>query len=351
MTVRTAWLVNDSMSGEDIRLAQTATVVHDNAIRARGGVVPSPSSPLNVTFNSGMGINVAAGQAVIGGQRAGAQGTYVVTNDATLGITLANGDPAQPRTDAIVAYVRDTVYSDTTQVGGIGVVQGTPGVSFPVPTYSGTSTLGTAVLLGTVKVPANASAGGGGLVSAGAVFTDTRPFASSIGGRLIITSAAEEAALSPYSGLSIVRTDIWQMKDYLNGGWAVTGGRFVRGWDNIRSTSPTSIDSYPSGSFTPLLTVSLPSTAPAGRYEVAVSLPLYCSVTSAGYLRVLAGATNISYDTRFDVQTLLVTQNWVRTYVHSGGALTFAASHQALAGTVSVANSGAILTVKYIGPE
>ncbi len=203
MTVRAAWLINDTMSGEDIRVALTAKSLHDTAVRARSGVIPAPSNPLNVAIGSGMSVNVAAGQALIGGQRAGAQGEYHVTNDATLTLTVANGDASQPRTDVVVAYIRDTDYGDTTQAGGIGIVQGTPGPTFPVPTFTGTTALGTAIPLARVKVPAGASAGSGGLTSAGAVITDMRVWSTAAGGIVPVKDTSEASALTGYRGLYV----------------------------------------------------------------------------------------------------------------------------------------------------
>jgi hypothetical protein len=220
MTVRAAWLINDTMSGEDIRLSQTAQQLHDTAIRSRSGVVPAPSNPLAVTVGSGMTVNVAAGQLIIGGQRAGAQGTYVITNDAVKALTIANGDPAQPRTDAIVGYVRDTTYGDTTLISDIGVITGVAGVSFPIPTYTGTTTLGTAVLLGTIKVLANTTAGGGGLAGMGAVLADQRVYSVAAGGILPILSSQRAAlASAAYASLTVYETDTKKIWTYDGTAW------------------------------------------------------------------------------------------------------------------------------------
>ena len=301
MTVRAAWLVNDTMSGEDIRLSQTAGMVHDTAIRSRSGVIPGPSNPLAVTIGSGMVVNVAAGQLSIGGQRAGAQGTYVITNDATLALTITNGDAAQPRTDAIVGYIRDTTYGDTTQVGGITVIPGTPGVSFPIPTYTGTTALGTAVLLGTVKVLANTTSGGGGLSGMGAILTDQRVYAAAAGGILVVRSQAEEDALPQYASLTIYRSDLtgWARFRVSNG---TTFSPVAAGYvTSVKKTSITGVfltESVVAGA-------SVTFTAVAGRrYKVSYKVAAYDTGGACGvqfYLRDAGAGALTTSSTQLDL--------------------------------------------------
>lgn len=225
MGTRAAWLINDSMSGEDIRLAVGAGLVHDTALRVRSGVVPAPANPLHAAIGTGMNVTVQPGQAVIGGSRAGAQGMYVVTEDAVRTITLDAGDPAQPRIDVIVARVRDTAYSDTAQLGEVTVVKGTPSATPATPPFTGTAALGTAIPLATVRVPAGASAGSGGLTGAGATLADLRAYASALGGTVLCPSVDAVLALTPlYEGLRAFAANV--DRDYVHDGtrWRAQGG-------------------------------------------------------------------------------------------------------------------------------
>lgn len=289
MTVRTAWLINDTMTGEDIRLAETSAYAHDTAVRTRSGVVPAPSNPLLAAIGSGMTVNVNAGQIVIGGARAGAQGQYVITNDSTLAVTIANGDAAQPRTDVIVAYVRDTTYGDTTQLGGIGVVQGTPGVSFPVPTYSGTTALGTAVALATIKVPANASVGGGGLTSAGAILSDTRPFTAGAGGVIPVYSA-NLPSLPVFASAAYWTIDTGQL-------WIADGTYLKRVSPRVKYTATGGTQGYGTigavtNNYYLITVVQVPAQGFPYRVEVTGSLVCNVNATADLYVNIRSGATN-----------------------------------------------------------
>lgn len=241
---RTAWLVNDSMSGEDMRLALGAGMVHDTALRVRSGVVPAPGNPLLCAIGAGMGVTIQPGQAAIGGVRGGTQGVYVHTEDAVRTVTLDAGDPAQPRIDVILIRVRDTGYSDSGIDGGIVVVKGSPNASPAVPVYSGTAPLGTGYALCQVRVPAGASAGSGGLTAAGATLTDTRGYTAGSGGLLQVANKAARDALAPYESMPLYQADTDRPMVYEGAQWAP----MVRVRQEITNSSPLLVQVNPGAS-------------------------------------------------------------------------------------------------------
>lgn len=179
------------------------------------------------------------------------------------------------------------------------------------------------------------------------------PVAVAAGGILPVADQAERLALTAYDGMVVWQSDLDQLWGYTASAWTFLGGKMVRVWENLRSTSPSATDSYPSGSFTGLLTYTLPATAPQGRYLVDVLLSLYGTAATTGNIRVLVGATNISYDDRFDVlsTSLITKQTWMGSFVHAGGAAIVGVQHLGSSGTITVANSGAKLRITYVGPE
>ena len=104
------------------------------------------------------------------------------------------------------------------------------------------------------------------------------PYAVAAGGVLPVADMAERDGLFAHEGLTVWVADVDQVWTYTGSAWTFVGGKMVRVWENLRSTSPTAFDSYPSGSFIGLLSYTLPSTAPQGRYTVDVVLSLYLSL-------------------------------------------------------------------------
>ena len=90
------------------------------------------SGQLAVTQNGtpNMSVNVAAGTALVNGSSVLAQGSYAVTNDATVNLVIATADATNPRRDLVVVQVRD----NTADASGFNdarlfVVTGTPAAS------------------------------------------------------------------------------------------------------------------------------------------------------------------------------------------------------------------------------
>lgn len=118
------------------------------------GAVDLAGGDLLVTAVGGasVNVNVAAGSAWIEGSVNGAQGMYLVTNDASKPVTIAANGAGAARIDLIVASVYDSQYIGGVDQWALEVVQGIAGGGVPaVPdlTRSGY------VILGEVTVPAS----------------------------------------------------------------------------------------------------------------------------------------------------------------------------------------------------
>ncbi|MFD5748669.1 hypothetical protein [Streptomyces sp. NPDC127033] len=192
MPIRSAWLLNRSADGTgatgqsrtDTRLAPLGTMTPSGQLTTRGGVLPgSPDgryvlSGLYVYGESaGMTATVASGRAVVHGSETA--GAYPVAVTEYTPLLLADGDPANPRIDLVVLRVYDG-----TQDGGerteaaLEIVQGAPEPNPAAPALPAA-----ALPLATVRVPAGASAGSGGIDWASAV-SDLRRTTVAVGGIL-----------------------------------------------------------------------------------------------------------------------------------------------------------------------
>ncbi|MEE1803819.1 hypothetical protein ACIQVO_25295 [Streptomyces sp. NPDC101062] len=191
MPIRSAWLLNRSADGTatgqsrtDTRLAPLGAMTPSGQLTTRGGVLPgSPDgryvlSGLYVYGESaGMTATVASGRAVVHSSEAA--GSYPVAVTEYTPLLLADGDPANPRLDLVVLRV----YDETQDAGGrteaaLEVVQGTPSPTPAAPAIPAAS-----LALATVRVPAGASAGSGGIDWSSAV-SDLRRTTVAVGGIL-----------------------------------------------------------------------------------------------------------------------------------------------------------------------
>ncbi|MEV7865050.1 hypothetical protein AB0P17_02875 [Streptomyces sp. NPDC088124] len=192
MPIRSAWLLNRSADGTgatgqsrtDTRLAPLGAMTPTGQLTTRGGVLPgSPDgryvlSGLYVYGESaGMTATVASGRAVVHSSETA--GSYPVAVTEYTPLLLADGDPANPRIDLVVLRVYDG-----TQDGGerteaaLEIVQGAPD-----PNPSAPALPAAALPLATVRVPAGASAGSGGIDWTSAV-SDLRRTTVAVGGIL-----------------------------------------------------------------------------------------------------------------------------------------------------------------------
>ena len=90
---------------------------------------------LEVGTITGRNVNINAGSCIVAGATF-PEGYYQVVVSTTETVTIAVGDPSNPRIDLIVARVQTTEYGDPTSTATIEVVQGTPGATPVAPTPS-----------------------------------------------------------------------------------------------------------------------------------------------------------------------------------------------------------------------
>jgi hypothetical protein len=134
MPLRTppSWLQNGVHPAENDRLS-TQAIWASTGIINTGSLAVTANSPVN------MNVIVAAGWCAILGNYQANMGTYVVYNDAATALTIANGDPINPRIDRIVITVQDSYYTGTADDVILQVLTGTPAatpVAPAIPTNS-----------------------------------------------------------------------------------------------------------------------------------------------------------------------------------------------------------------------
>lgn len=162
MNLRSSWVAETGQTREDTRLTQTPTTMV-NPVQVRSGVLPGSYSGkwklsgLWMSGTSAMTATVAEGRAVVQGDMS--QGVYPVTLPSSEQVTFAAGSATYARVDLVVLRIYDKLYDGGTRNEAvIEVVQGVPDASpkaQPAPPRS--------LPLYEVTVPANASAGNGGI--------------------------------------------------------------------------------------------------------------------------------------------------------------------------------------------
>ncbi|MBW1601324.1 hypothetical protein JJV70_04240 [Streptomyces sp. JJ66] len=169
MPIRSAWLLNrtDTTQGQsrlDTRLAPVGTMTPTGQLASRGGVLPGspdgryPVSGLYVYGQTaGMTATVASGRAVI--QSDEVAGAYPVAVTEYTPITFADGDPDNPRVDLVVLRVYDEAQDASGRTeAALEIIPGVPAAAPEAP-----ATPRAALELATVRVPAGASEGTGGI--------------------------------------------------------------------------------------------------------------------------------------------------------------------------------------------
>jgi hypothetical protein len=113
-------------------------------------------------------------------------------------------------------------------------------------------------------------------------------------------------------------------------------------------TRRTTRDPYASGAFAALTAITLPASAPAGRYLVNTTAVLFGSVATTGTVRVQFGA-QAALDSRADLLAgTILSYTHADQFTHTGGAATITLSHQATAGTPNV-DPGTTIAITYLG--
>lgn len=195
MTVQNpaVFLQAGSHPAEDVR-RMVAGLTADS----HGPVLPTD---LAVTQNGtpNMSVNVAGGRAFINGNQATYQGTYFVENRGTTNLAVAASDPTNGRFDLVVARVRDSIYSGSTNAWALEVVTGTPAPSPAEPAVPSNS-----IVLARLTVSAAVTS------VTNANITDRRTTqagqqrAAALGGVVPCTSTSRPALVD---GLAIFETD------------------------------------------------------------------------------------------------------------------------------------------------
>jgi hypothetical protein len=187
-----------------------------------------------------MSVDVNAGGAAVIGTENGLQGTYHVTNDATVNVVVPAADLTNPRKDLVIVNVRDSFYSGANNDAQISYITGTPAASpvEPNPVALGTKNY---MVLAMIDVPANDTA-----ITTGQI-TDRRIYVSTPGGMILCTSATRPAF--PIYGQMINETDTQRVYRWDGAAWKGTafGKRpFVEAWRNaalsINNNTITTID-------------------------------------------------------------------------------------------------------------
>lgn len=115
-----------------------------------------------VTSGAGLSVDVADGNAFISGTESGWQGTYHVSNDATVNVVLTAADPTDDRIDLIVAQVRDSAYSGANDDWLITKITGTASPAPVAPALTDNT-----LVLATILVEAGDTSVGSGNITEG----------------------------------------------------------------------------------------------------------------------------------------------------------------------------------------
>ncbi|RSS59582.1 hypothetical protein [Streptomyces sp. WAC01280] len=191
MPVRAAWLTNrgDVAGGQtrtDTRLAPLGTLTPTGRLSTLSGIIPGSTNGTAVlgglavagTAPGTMTATVQPGRAVI--QSTDAAGAYPVSLDSVLTLTFGDGNASNPRIDLVVLRVYDTAVDALGRTeAAVEIIQG---AAAPSPIVPGVPAA--AIPLATVRVPAGASAGSGG-IDWGTAITDRRTGTVAVGGILV----------------------------------------------------------------------------------------------------------------------------------------------------------------------
>lgn len=211
MTVYATRLANGTDTRERLRKSDAFGLFASGPGAAREGFRPDNGGAVAVVAGT-MTVTVAPFTAWVDGTVSDLQGGYTFVSDATETLTVAAGHASLPRTDVVIAEVRDTIHDGSGSTDArVRLLQGTPGGGVPALPVN-------TLPLRNVVVPAGASAGTGGL-AAGALSTDRRVYTTGLGGVLTVASQGERDALPATNGLVVYRKDLDAFEGRRSGGW------------------------------------------------------------------------------------------------------------------------------------
>lgn len=244
------------------------------------GVIRSTDLAVTQNGTPNMTVNIAAGGAFLRGTESSNQGAYHIWNDATLNLGLASADSTNPRRDLVVAYVRDSAYSGSSDVAQIVIVTGTPAAS---PTDPSLTAYPNALVLARIAVAANDTA------ITTAEITDLRTQANILNqvAPFTSTTARSQFIPTPYDGQGA----------YLNDGTAAEGVYWYNGtnwrlpwnmpWGVVGVATKSANQTGIGSSATDVTSLSVGWTAVANRYyRTTVIIPVFSQITSNGIVNL-----------------------------------------------------------------
>jgi hypothetical protein len=185
------WLAGctyDANGGVDLRNSHVTSTFYDSGIAAGNSTIGVLSgvvggTGLKVTAGTGLQVSVAPGSFVVANSGSPAAGGYVSTLASSGLLTVAAGNPSNPRVDIVVAYVDDT--GTSASFGQVDIISGTPAPSPAAPSAPSNS-----ITLARISVAADASSVTSGMI------TDTRTYTTTAGGVLV----AAQGTVAGYNG-------------------------------------------------------------------------------------------------------------------------------------------------------
>lgn len=144
MAVRAAWLTNrgDAAAGQtrnDTRLPPLGTMTPAGELTTGPGVLRG-GDPFALEPTGPMTATLGVGRALI--QGTAAQGAYPLVVTEPEPLTVADGDPANPRGNLVVLRIYDTAHDDSGQVRpAVEILPGAPGAA-PTPPDTPPAALG-----------------------------------------------------------------------------------------------------------------------------------------------------------------------------------------------------------------
>ena len=208
-------LENSTDNRERLRKGDALALTPGPVSGARNGLRPDGGGEVTAVAGT-MTVEVTPFRGWVDGGASDAQGGYPFILDATKTLTIADGDAVLPRTDTVVAEVRDNTYDASGATDArVRIVTGTPGSGAPTLPSS-------CVALRDVSVPAGMSAGTGGLSSSN-MGTDRRSYIAALGGVVRVSGVTERDAMGARESQPVWRADTNVLQVYDGATWRTFG--------------------------------------------------------------------------------------------------------------------------------
>lgn len=208
MTLKTPlFLENDTttQNADEMRLERSYLY------QRRSGVLTNLSFKVSQrSAGANPSVDVAAGALVVEGTENALQGSYHLVNDAVVNLAVTAANATNPRKDLVIARVRDSAYSGSSNDAQLLVVAGTAAASPAEPNLVSLGYLNY-ISLAMIDVPALDT------TIADAQITDRRPFIAAPGGMTVCTSATRPS--SPTPGMMIFESDTNKIYVYVGAAW------------------------------------------------------------------------------------------------------------------------------------